>query len=62
MDQIHSSHAEGLYTEADERAGYVVHRYNLWFVGLGFHVGYRSLVVKVRPADGAVLAAKVQVE
>ena len=62
LGEVHPSHATEIYSQEDERAGLVLHRYNLWFVGLGFHVGYRTLLAKVRPSDGAVIAARVHYE
>lgn len=60
--EVHPSHAAEIYSKEDERSGLVLHRYNLWFVGLGFHVGYKTLLAKVRSSDGAVIAARVHYE
>lgn len=53
---IHRDHSSGIYTEQDEKAGLVLRIYPLHRAA--FHIGYQELVVKVRPSDGAVLAAK----
>lgn len=53
---IHRDYSSGIYTEQDEKAGLVLRVYAL--ERAAFHVGYKNLVVKVRPSDGAVLAAK----
>lgn len=62
LDQIHPSLAKDLFRIEDERAGLVLQRYNLWFFGLGYHAGYKTLLVKLRPSDGKILAARVQIE
>ena len=59
LDDIHRDCSRDIYTEADEQAGLVLKRYVLWSEVLSFHFGYLELIVKVRPSDGAVLAAKV---
>jgi len=60
LDNVHYEFAQlGIYTQADEHAGYVLKRYLLWSEVLTFHPGFLDLLVKVRPSDGAVLAAKV---
>jgi len=60
LDNVHYEFAQlGIYTQADEQAGYVLKRYLLWSEVLTFHPGFLDLLVKVRPSDGAVLAAKV---
>lgn len=62
-DHIYQEAAQlGIYTQADEQAGYVLKRYLLWSEVLTFHPGFLDLFVKVRPSDGAVLAAKVHHE
>ena len=53
---IHRDHSSGIYTEQDEKSGSVLRIYPL--ERAAFHIGYQDLVVKVRPSDGAVLAAK----
>lgn len=55
-DAIHRDHSSGIYTEHDEKAGLVLRIYPLHRAA--FHIGYQDLVVKVRPSDGAILAAK----
>ncbi|NCW78958.1 MAG: hypothetical protein EBV64_13575 [Oxalobacteraceae bacterium] len=59
FEDIHRSHSRDVFTPADEAAGHVLKRYVLWSEVLSFHPGYIELVVKVRPSDGSVLAAKV---
>ena len=59
FEDIHRSHSQDLFAPADEAAGHVLKRYVLWSEVLSFHPGYIELVVKVRPSDGSVLAAKV---
>jgi hypothetical protein len=59
FEDIHRSHSQDLFAPADEAAGHVLKRYVLWSEVLSFHPGYIELVVKLRPSDGAVLAAKV---
>jgi hypothetical protein len=59
FEDIHRSHSQDLFSPADEAAGHVLKRYVLWSEVLSFHPGYIELVVKVRPSDGSVLAAKV---
>jgi hypothetical protein len=59
FEDIHRSHSQDLFSPADEAAGHVLKRYVLWREVLSFHPGYIELVVKVRPSDGSVLAAKV---
>ena len=53
---IHRDHSSGIYAEQDEKAGLVLRIYALHRAA--FHIGYQDLVVKVRPSDGAILAAK----
>lgn len=53
---IHRDHSSGIYAEQDEQAGLVLRIYPLHRAA--FHIGFQELVVKVRPSDGAVLAAK----
>lgn len=55
-DSIHRDLSDGIYTQEDEKAGYVLRIYPLQQAA--FHIGYQHLIVKVRLADGAVLAAK----
>jgi hypothetical protein len=59
FEDIHRSHSQDVFSPADEAAGHVLKRYVLWSEVLSFHPGYIELVVKLRPSDGAVLAAKV---
>ena len=60
FDRIRPDFSQGLYTPADEQAGYVLKRYLLWGGDITtLHPAYLDLFVKVRPSDGAVLAAKV---
>jgi hypothetical protein len=59
FEDIHRSHSQDVFSPADEAAGHVLKRYVLWSEVLSFHPGYIELVVKVRPSDGGVLAAKV---
>lgn len=61
-EEVHPDLAAKFYSPEDERSGLALHRYNLWFVGLGFHVGYQTLLAKVRTSDGAVIAARVRSE
>ena len=59
FEDIHRSHSRDVFAPPDESAGHVLKRYVLWSEVLSFHFGYLELIVKVRPSDGAVLAAKV---
>jgi hypothetical protein len=60
LDRIRPDFSQGIYTQADDESGYVLKRYLLWGGDIStLHPGYLTLVVKVRPTDGAVLAAKV---
>jgi len=60
FDRIRPDFSQGLYTPADEQAGYVLKRYLLWGGDITtLHPAYLDLFVKVRPSDGAVLATKV---
>lgn len=59
FEDIHRSHSQDVFAPADEAAGHVLKRYVLWREVLSFHPGYLELIIKVRPSDGAVLAAKV---
>ena len=58
-DHINLHYSRDVFTPEDEAAGLVLQQYMLWGEVLTFHPGYLTLVVKVRPTDGAVLAAKV---
>lgn len=59
FEDIHRSHSQDVFAPADEAAGHVLKRYVLWSEVLSFHPGYIELIVKARPSDGSVLAAKV---
>jgi hypothetical protein len=59
FEDIHRSHSQDLFAPADEATGHVLKRYVLWSEVLSSHPGYLELIIKVRPSDGSVLAAKV---
>lgn len=62
LSDVHPSLSEGIFSFEDESSGLVLRRYNLWFIGLGFHVGYKTIMVKFDPRNNVILATKIRSE